>query len=122
MKNIVYSVCAVLAGCCFALSAAAESGRDIKRIENTFNNYDENKNGKVTRGEFLSFWESKFMATDRNEDGVLDQTEVLHARGFQARDANKDGVIELDEAQDRVRVAARTSCFRPASPLSGPLL
>ena len=97
MKNIMYSVYAALAGCCLALSASAESGRDTKRIEKAFNGFDENNNGKITQKEFLGFWESRFLATDKNKDGVLDQTEFLDARRFQIRDANKDGVIELDE-------------------------
>ncbi len=97
MSTMKYIACIALTVCYFTPLASAQSRRDVKQIENTFNGFDKNKNGRVTQKEFLGFWESRFLATDKNEDGVLDQTEFLHAGNFQARDVNKDGVIELDE-------------------------
>lgn len=97
MKKTVWGICGILIGCgLFSPSATAQSD-DLKKIEKKYNNFDQNKNGQVTHEEFIAFWTGQFEKSDANDDGVLDQTEFLHAKTFQARDVNKDGVIELEE-------------------------
>ena len=96
MRSLCITLGALM-GCSILTPYAAAQARDLERIEKQFHGFDLNGNGQVTHQEFLKFWEARFENSDKNEDGVIDQTEFLHAPHFQARDANKNGVIERDE-------------------------
>jgi hypothetical protein len=39
---------------------------------------DRDKNGKVSKGEFMKFMEDEFARMDKNNDGELDVTELTH--------------------------------------------
>ena len=41
---------------------------------------DQDRNGKVSRQEFMSFMEAEFERLDINKDGELDVKELVHAR------------------------------------------
>lgn len=71
--------------------------KDVAALERFFKNMDTNANGQLSQEEFLGFWMRYHDKLDRNEDGVLDQTELLSASYFQAMDTNKDGVVDRQE-------------------------
>jgi hypothetical protein len=96
-KHLTFAIGAIallLAGTAHADKACQWDGKHGKYM-----NADANKDGKVSRGEFLAMKkaraERKFARLDANGDGVLDEKDRI-AR-FDRIDTNHDGVISRDE-------------------------
>lgn len=77
-----------------ALFAGMVSANPAK--EKMFERMDADKDGRVTRKEYLDFFAAAFKAQDKNKDGVLDNTEFAHA-AFKHLDTNQDGNITPEE-------------------------
>lgn len=78
-------------------STNPSAAKEKARLEGVFKQLDQNKNGQLTRDEFMDFWKRNFDARDKNDDGLHDQTEILLASQIEAFDLNKDGVVSLEE-------------------------
>ncbi|HYA66831.1 MAG TPA: EF-hand domain-containing protein [Burkholderiaceae bacterium] len=56
------------------VQAGYEETKDLLRL------MDKDKNGKVSKKEFMSYMEAEFDRLDTNHDGELDVTELSHIR------------------------------------------
>jgi hypothetical protein len=88
LKTIVPAI-AVLALCADVATAAEEHGMDMGakmgsgqqcrgRMKEML---DTDKDGKVSKAEFAKHHEDMFNRMDKNGDGMLDDTEMQHAKG-----------------------------------------
>ena len=58
---------------------------------------DVDKDGRLTRDEFLGFWMGRFGSQDRDGSGRLSASEFPAAVAFEGCDANGDGLLTRDE-------------------------
>lgn len=79
------------------LHAAPPTSDDAAGLRRFYNQIDQNSDNRVSHAEFENFWTRLFNNTDKNKDGVHDQTEILRGHHFEVFDINKDGVITLEE-------------------------
>ena len=100
MKHLLRTTSAIICLVSLALTTqpAAAEPKAVQKQKQRFNNLDQDNNGRVTQKEFLDFWKRQFQNTDKNKDGVHDQTEIHSSRHFEHFDHNKDGVITLEES------------------------
>jgi len=80
------------------------------RAERFFEEFDANKDGKVTKAEMDNHRAARFEKTDTNKDGAINFDEFYQAslerhkthmeRMFQRMDANKDGAVTLEEMKE----------------------
>jgi EF hand len=85
--------------------ATAEPSREDKRR----GRYDKDKNGSISRDEFLRSRKASFAKLDSNGDGRLDFEEYARktALRFASADANRDGMLSATEFAATARPAAR---------------
>lgn len=89
--------------------AASEKTREEKR----FSRYDHDKNGAISRDEFLAARRKAFAKLDRNQDGRLSFEEyaVKTVEKFSRADADRSGVLTPAEfATTRVVRKAKPAC------------
>ena len=58
---------------------------------------DVDKDGRLTRDEFLGFWMGRFDSQDKDGSGQLSAAEFPAAEAFKGGDANGDGLLTRDE-------------------------
>jgi len=96
---------------------------ELSREEKRFNRYDRDKNGAVSREEYLSNRQKSYARLDRNGDGVLSFEEyaVKTSAKFVAADKDKTGGLNRTEFST-TRVVRKPSpkcvCVRAAKPAS----
>lgn len=90
--NIILASAVILAAASLAGSAlAADSDQNLAAGEEQSKQLlllmDKDKNGKVSKQEFMSFMEEEFARLDKNHDGELDVGELSQAqiRGFSGK-------------------------------------
>jgi Ca2+-binding EF-hand superfamily protein len=90
--NIILAGAVILAAASMAGSAlAADSDQNLAAGEEQSKQLlllmDKDKNGKVSKQEFMSFMEEEFARLDKNHDGELDVGELNEAqiRGFNGK-------------------------------------
>ena len=86
-------------------AAIAEPSREDRRR----NRYDRDKDGSVSRDEFLRSRKAAFSKLDSNGDGTLDFEEYARktALKFASADANQDGILSAAEFAATARPPAR---------------
>ncbi|MFO1207218.1 MAG: hypothetical protein U1E63_16100 [Burkholderiales bacterium] len=78
--TIIHRMCvlaALGAALVHAPFAAAQSAADKQQSMDTMKKMDANKDGTVSKDEFMKFFESKFDAMDKNKDKMVTQDEWL---------------------------------------------
>jgi len=95
-----------------AAPAAAEETREQKR----FDRYDKDRDGKITRDEYLQPREKAFAKLDTNHDGKLsfDEWAVRTETKFAKADADRSGT--LDRAEFLTTKVVRKTRPKPACP------
>ncbi|MEM6602722.1 MAG: hypothetical protein AAF621_01610 [Pseudomonadota bacterium] len=81
--SLIISVVAVLGTCFMPHTAMADNHKNMKHgghkkgqyAIKRFNNMDTDKNGKISKSEFMSYKEGYFAKKDKNGDGMLTQDE-----------------------------------------------
>lgn len=58
---------------------------------------DKDKDGKITRDEYVGLFAAIFDRKDKNRDSKLDATEYTHSPSFKSGDRDKDGVLTREE-------------------------
>ena len=97
----------LLAGIALDAPAVAQDQPANERLMRLFNGFDADKDGYVTRNEYMAVQARRFLQLDRNKDGTLSRDEVMRAEGsgadkdpraraardarFRALDGNGDG-------------------------------
>lgn len=89
------SPAAAQAGAAAALPASVPEASDKTREQKRFDRYDKDRDGKVTREEYLAARRKAFAKLDVNRDGTLSFDEwAVKAEGkFGAADADKSGAM-----------------------------
>lgn len=59
---------------------------------------DQNKDGKISKDEFLKRYEDKFAAMDTNKDGFLDESEMHHMMDKMHSKKGKGGHGDHDDS------------------------
>ena len=98
--------------------AASDRTREQKR----FDRYDKDRNGAVTREEFLAQRRKAYAKLDVNHDGVLsfDEWAVKAETKFAAADKDKSGAMNAAEfATTAVKRKVRIGCPKPAAAPQG---
>ena len=83
-----------------ALAAAnllAASAEQIEVMKKMFARLDKDKDGCVTREEYVGLFSGAFTPQDKNKDNVLTPDEFKHGPAFKYGDADKDGKLTRDE-------------------------
>lgn len=70
---------------------------DSYDYETTFTKMDADRDGLLTRKEYLAFWKDYFDSRDADNDELLSNTEHAHADSFDSFDTDNDGKIARDE-------------------------
>ena len=97
-----------------AVPAASDRTREQKR----FDRYDKDRNGNVTREEFLAQRRKAYAKLDVNHDGVLsfDEWAVKAETKFADADKDKSGAMSTAEfATTAVKRKVRIGCPKPAA-------
>ena len=97
-----------------AVPAASDRTREQKR----FDRYDKDRNGNVTREEFLAQRRKAYAKLDVNHDGVLsfDEWAVKAETKFADADKDKSGAMNTAEfATTAVKRKVRIGCPKPAA-------
>lgn len=92
---------------------ASEKTREEKR----FNRYDKDRNGAITREEYLASRRKAYARLDTNHDGTLsfDEWAVKAATKFASADADKSGAMTPAEfATTAVKRKPKAKCACPA--------
>jgi hypothetical protein len=95
--------------------AASDRTREQKR----FDRYDKDRNGAVTRDEYLAQRRKAYAKLDVNHDGVLsfDEWAVKAETKFAGADKDKSGAMTAAEfATTAVKRKVRIGCPKPAAP------
>jgi len=77
-------------------SPAAKPALPASKTSAHFLHLDRNKDGKITREEYVGMFADSFPGQDKDKDGTLSTTEFNHP-AFKTMDADKDGRATLDE-------------------------
>jgi len=96
-----------------AVPAASDRTREQKR----FDRYDKDRNGTVTREEYLAQRRKAYAKLDTNHDGVLsfDEWAIKAETKFAAADKDKSGAMNAAEfATTAVKRKVRIGCPKPA--------
>ena len=115
MKRLVLTALSValLAGTAATVVAADQKpGRPHQTGQTYFDKLDTDKDGAVSRDEFMAAQALRFQALDKNKDGAVSKDEYTagnrnqerRAKWFEQMDTNKDGKVEKtewDTAQDK---------------------
>ena len=97
-----------------AVPAASDRTREQKR----FDRYDKDRNGAVTREEYLAQRRKAYAKLDTNHDGVLsfDEWAIKAETKFAAADKDKSGAMNTTEfATTAVKRKVRIGCPKPAA-------
>ena len=99
--------------------AVPEAG-DKTREQKRFDRYDKDRNGQVTREEYLAQRRKAYAKLDTNHDGVLsfDEWAIKAETKFAAADKDKSGAMNTTEfATTAVKRKVRIGCPKPAAPM-----
>ena len=83
-------------------TASSESGSMASKM---LERMDQDRDGKITRKEYIQFFAPGFGRSDANRDGTLDADEFPRKRLFEMADVNHDGKLtrdEYDESRGRI--------------------
>jgi hypothetical protein len=100
------------------LPDAAPEATDRTREQKRFDRYDKDRNGTVTREEYLAQRRKAFAKLDVNHDGTLsfDEWAVKAETKFIAADKDKSGAMTAAEfATTAVKRKVRIGCPKPAA-------
>ncbi|QDZ07673.1 EF-hand domain-containing protein [Sphingomonas panacisoli] len=92
------------------------------REEKRFNRYDKDRNGAITRDEYLAARKKAYGKLDTNGDGTLsfDEWAVKAETKFAAADADKSGAMNATEFATTAvkrKVRAKTNCADKPAPV-----
>ncbi len=91
---------------------------DAEREARRFNRYDRDKDGRITRDEYLANRKKGFARLDTNHDGVLSFDEYVVKTDDKFAKADRDGDGALDRAEfatTAVKRRPRSACACPAA-------
>ena len=80
-----------------AATLAAASAQQIEVLKKMFVHLDKDKDGRVTREEYVGLFDRAFPNQDKNKDGVLTPDEFKHGPAFKQGDADKNGQLTREE-------------------------
>ncbi len=109
-----------------ALPEEAPEASAKTREEKRFGRYDKDKDGRITRDEYLVNRRKAYARLDTNNDGALsfDEWSIKATDKFASADANKDGAMIpaefLTTAVKRKSPAKAKCACPPAAPASAP--
>lgn len=111
----------LLAGQDQALPDAAPEASAKTREEKRFGRYDKDKDGAITRAEYLASRRKAYVRLDTNGDGQLsfDEWAIKTTGRFVAADADKNGAMnpaEFATTAPKRRTNAAPKCVCPATP------
>ncbi|MEO9129888.1 MAG: histidine kinase [Sphingomonas sp.] len=101
-----------------ALPDAVPEASDRTREQKRFDRYDKDRNGAVTREEYLAQRRKAYAKLDVNHDGMLsfDEWAVKAETKFAGADRDKSGTMTAAEfATTAVKRKARIGCPKPAA-------
>jgi hypothetical protein len=76
---------------------ATASSKSASMARDMFERMDQDRDGKITRKEYIQFFAPGFDRSDANKDGALDADEFPRKRLFELADVNRDGKLTRDE-------------------------
>lgn len=76
----------------------------LRPVAKHFDEFDSNKDGKLSTDEMKNTVQDRVRAADTNQDGAIDRAEAEAslprvAKGFDRLDADKDGKLTVEEVQ-----------------------
>ncbi len=74
-----------------------KGNRNDYEYESTFTKMDADRDGLLTKEEYLGFWRAYFESRDSDDDGLLTDSEHGHTESFDSFDANNDKKIDRAE-------------------------
>lgn len=115
---------AAMAGQDAALPDSVPEASAKTREEKRFGRYDKDKDGAITRAEYLASRRKAYVRLDSNGDGQLsfDEWAAKTTARFATADADKNGAMnpaEFATTAPKRRARATPKCVCPAAPASG---